>query len=82
MLERRRAIPTIMVVMRLTSSSLSFGKMVAGLATEAFVDALGAAIDARDEEAATASLIAMSRRAAESEALAKGLLDAFSEKPA
>jgi hypothetical protein len=32
MLERRRAIPTIMVVMRLTSTSLSFGKMVVGLA--------------------------------------------------
>lgn len=82
LLERHRAIPTIMVVMRLASSSLSFGKTVAGQATETFVDALGAAIDDRDQEAATALLIAVSHRAAESEALAKGLLDAFSEKPA
>lgn len=81
LLERQRAIPTIMVVMRLASSSLSFGKMVAGLATETFVDALGAAIDRRDEEAAIALLMALSNRTQESEALAKGLLDAFSEKP-
>lgn len=81
LLERQAYIASIAMVTRLSEGGLSFGKTVVARATEAFVDALGAALDRRDETAAIAIATEWSLgRRAESEALVRGLLEVFAEK--
>lgn len=79
MLARQRGIASIAVITRLAGGcGISFGKTLVSGATEGFVDALGAALDRRDETTATDIATEWSGgRRAESEALVRGLLEAF-----